>query len=260
MKTETRRIIGFVPSPLPVAFAIPIYQNDEGHFEFHVSDEATKTIVGFTFSSMETPEHMIEMPKTLQRNIETGDPMMFVISGSHLLYVGTAQEIVPHIKGIKDNAGKGLLKELEMLESLIDTNILNHIIDCDKAPLIPCDDWKVEEHIKGGQFTWNPEKVKLFLSVNQKDGKSIEGNKLRKELKDEPVMNANLLDYLLDHPHLIPEEWKGKAVSFWGTIYRDSDEYLYFRFLCFVVDRWEQGYNWLGVDLDDRGATCVSVI
>jgi len=35
-------------------------------------------------------------------------------------------------------------------------------------------------------------------------------------------MNANVLDYLLAHPELIPEDWKNKYVFFWGTIYRYS--------------------------------------
>lgn len=152
----------------------------------------------------------------------------------------------------------------QLLSGNMELKVINHIIDCDKQPLIPYDGWKVEEHIKGGQFTWNPEKVKLFLSVNQKDGKSIEGNKLRKELKDEPVMNANLLDYLLDHPNLIPEEWKvdekgnTRYVFFWGTIYRYSGGYLCVRYLYFSGGRWEQGGFWLGSDFDGRYSACVS--
>lgn len=86
-----------------------------------------------------------------------------------------------------------------------------HIIDLDADPRTPYDGWKIEEHKKGGQFAWNPAKVALFLSKKQQDGNSIEGDKLRKEMADQTVYNANLLDYLLDNPHLIPEEWKGKA-------------------------------------------------
>lgn len=152
----------------------------------------------------------------------------------------------------------------QLLSGNMELKVINHIIDCDKAPLIPYDSWKVEEHIKGGQFTWNPEKVKLFLSVNQKDGKSIEGNKLRKELKDEPVMNANLLDYLLDHPHLIPEEWKvdekgnTRYIFFWGTIYRSAGDRLCVRFLYFSGGRWKQDYCWLGYGFDGNHPACVS--
>ena len=125
-----------------------------------------------------------------------------------------------------------------------------HLIDLDADPRIPYDGWKVEEHKKGGQFKWDALKVQLFLNKKQQDGGSIEGNKLRKELADMPVYNANLLDYLLDNPHLIPEEWKGKAVCFWGTIYRHSDGNLCVRFLVWNGGLWKQGNYWLGGHFD----------
>lgn len=79
------------------------------------------------------------------------------------------------------------------------------VIDCDADPYVP-DGWKVEEHQKGGQFKWDASQMQLFLAEGQKNGKRIEGNKLRKELASQPVLNANVLDYMLAHPHLIPEE------------------------------------------------------
>lgn len=156
------------------------------------------------------------------------------------------------------------VKEAILKGGIIDEHFSTHIIDCDKAPLIPHDGWKVEEHIKGGQFTWNPEKVKLFLSVNQKDDKSIEGNKLRKELKDQPVMNANLLDYLLDHPNLIPEEWKvdekgsTRYVFFWGTIYRSSIDNRFVCGLCFNGGRWKRSNYCLDYVYAGHCPACVS--
>lgn len=126
---------------------------------------------------------------------------------------------------------------------------IEHIIDCDADPFVP-DGWKVTEHQKGGQFKWNKEAQKeaFFYAEGQQNGKALEGNKLRKELAGKPVMNANVLDYLLAHPHLIPEEWKGKYVFFWGTIYRNSDGDLYVRCLYWSGDRWDWGYGWLGND------------
>ena len=122
-----------------------------------------------------------------------------------------------------------------------------HLIDCDADPFTP-DGWKVEEHRKGAQFKWDVSKVSLYLSEPQKRGKSIRGNKLRDELKDQSVYNANVLDYLLKNPHLIPEEWKGKYVFFWGTIYRHSDGSLFVRYLCWRFGRWNWHYFWLGSD------------
>ena len=126
---------------------------------------------------------------------------------------------------------------------------VRYLIDCDTNPFVP-EGWKVEQHDKGGQLEWNLEKVKLYLSKNQKDGKCIGGNKLRKELENKPVLNANVLDYLLKNPHLIPEEWKSKYVFFWGTVYRYSDGFIIVRYLRWRGDRWDWHYYWLGHDFD----------
>lgn len=120
----------------------------------------------------------------------------------------------------------------------------DHIIDCDANPHVP-DGWSVEEHHKGGAFKWNAEGVRLYLDKGQENGEWIEGNKLRKALDKQPVLTANVLDYLLAKPHLIPEEWKGKAVFFWGTIYRSRVGNLYVRYLFWDGGRWRSNFNWL---------------
>lgn len=140
---------------------------------------------------------------------------------------------------------------------------VKHVIDCDADPMRPYEEWKVEEHRKGGQFTWNPEAVKLHLSPNQLNGKQIEGNKLRKELAKEPVLNANILDYLIRHPHLIPEAWKvdeqgnTRYIYFWGTIYRDAGGDLCVRCLCFGSGRWLWSSYWLGHGWDSHDPAAV---
>jgi len=91
------------------------------------------------------------------------------------------------------------------------------VIDCDADPFTP-ENWKVEEHRKGGFINFDPTKISLYLSKKQEKG-YISGYDLRKDLSSESVMNANVLDYLLVHPKLIPEDWKGKYIFFWGTIY-----------------------------------------
>jgi hypothetical protein len=136
-----------------------------------------------------------------------------------------------------------------------------HAIDCDADPFIP-EGWKVEEHTKGGIFTWDPTAVKLYLSKKQKGDKRIVGNDLHKELKSKPVLNANALDYLLkpENQHLIPEEWKGKAVFFWGTIYRRSYVYLCVRCLYWNDGAWGWSGGWLGGGFDSYGPAVVRVI
>jgi hypothetical protein len=128
------------------------------------------------------------------------------------------------------------------------------LIDCDAAPFIP-DGWSVEEHKKGGFLKFDPTKISLCLSKKQKKG-SIEGNDLRKELINQPTLNANVLDYLLAHPELIPEEWKGKYIFFWGTIYRDSGGRLTVRCLYWGGSGWNEVYYWLddGFSSDDPAA------
>lgn len=131
--------------------------------------------------------------------------------------------------------------------------VVEHAIDCDADPFNPWekDGWTVEEHQKGGTFTWDASQVELYLASGQKNGKYIEGNKLRKELAKKPVLNANVLDYLLKNPHLIPEEWKKdgqgntRYIFFWGTIYRCRDGNLYVRYLCWVGGRWDWSGYWL---------------
>lgn len=125
-----------------------------------------------------------------------------------------------------------------------------HIIDCDADPFVP-DGWKVEEHKKGGQLSFDPAQVQFHLVDGQKGSKSIEGNKIRKELSNMPVMNANVLDFLLDNPDLIPEDWKTDEggntlyIFFWGTVYCGSDVGFHVRYLCWRHGRWGWGAGWL---------------
>jgi len=135
---------------------------------------------------------------------------------------------------------------LPVLRGQAEVVVRKHIINCDAAPYLP-DGWSVEEHIKGGQLVeWDLSQIKLWLSQEQQDG-TIVGNELRKQLKNQPVQNASVLDYLLkkENQHLIPESWKGKAAFFWGTIYRDSDGNLVVRCVDWYGGEWHWDYDWL---------------
>lgn len=135
--------------------------------------------------------------------------------------------------------------------------MVEYVINCDVDPFVS-NGWKAESHTKGGQFAFDPAKIKFYLSPNQLDGKRIEGNKLRKELANEPVLNANVLDYLLKNSHLIPEDWKKdergntRYIFFWGTIYRYSYGFLFVRCLCWWHDgSWRWDLHWLDYDWID---------
>lgn len=132
-----------------------------------------------------------------------------------------------------------------------------HLIDCDAAPFLPnC--WEVVEHKQCGQFEWSPMRVKLYLAKSQKPGKLVDVNRLRQELEGQKVLNANVLDYLLKNPVLIPDEWKGKAIFFWGTIYRSYGA-LYVRYLYWDESQWVWSDSWMGHDFLENGPAAVFV-
>ncbi|NQV12831.1 MAG: hypothetical protein HQ530_00815 [Parcubacteria group bacterium] len=96
-----------------------------------------------------------------------------------------------------------------------------NIVNLSADPFLPTD-WEILEHHKDGQFEFDPNKVALYLGKYQRPGSLMDSYELREELENRSAFNANLLDWLLEHPQLIPREWRGKQVFFWGTVYRDS--------------------------------------
>lgn len=133
------------------------------------------------------------------------------------------------------------------------------MINTTKQPFIP-DGWTVESHDTSlGKFEWNPQEVSLHLEPEQEKS-CLVGTELQKRLKDKPVLNANVLDYLLKNPYLIPEEWKGKYVFFWGTIYRNSSGNLYVRCLYFDGDRWDWYDSWLDRRFDSLDPSAVRAV
>ncbi|MBU0625213.1 hypothetical protein KKF05_02615 [Patescibacteria group bacterium] len=119
-------------------------------------------------------------------------------------------------------------------------------INGDADPFIPHEkSWIIEEHRSNGQLLWDPTRVQLYLSKKQKSNRIILGRRLRQELQQQPILNANVLDHLLAHPHLIPKEWRGKYIFFWGTVYRDRGGGLCVRCLLWNGDKWDWGCNWL---------------
>ncbi|MCX6717470.1 MAG: hypothetical protein NTU76_02230 [Candidatus Taylorbacteria bacterium] len=113
-------------------------------------------------------------------------------------------------------------------------------VDLDADPFIP-EGWKVESHTKGGKIPFRPNMVDLYLSEEQQKRDWTVGNDLCKKVETKNPYNANLLDFFLAHPELIPKSWKGKAVYFWGTIYCFTDGSRCVRSLFFGGDRWSWG-------------------
>ena len=145
-----------------------------------------------------------------------------------------------------------------------------HFVNCDIDSYIPSG-WSLKgeeaEHRRSGMVKLerrgddlyaNGRKIELFLAENQKDG--IKGHYLRGVLTAKPVLNANILDYLLkpENQHLIPESWKCKYVFFWGDVYRDSYGYLCVRDLCWDGDGWRWDDRWLAYVFDCDSPAAVS--
>lgn len=134
--------------------------------------------------------------------------------------------------------------------------VAEHIIDCD-AGCMPQEwsdgGWQVRKkdqllHRVVGSLEFDPANLELWLSCNQQEGGAIKGYDLVKELVDKLVLPDNVLDFLLEHPELIPEEWKSSFIYFWGKIYHRPDGRLYMRYLSSRGDCWRGCYGWLGLD------------
>jgi hypothetical protein len=139
-------------------------------------------------------------------------------------------------------------------ESRMSTQLrpLGRQIDLDADPYVP-EGWTVESHRRCGSMVWNPAKtLRFYLSRSQV--RPIKGSELKGELDPMPVVNATLLDYLLDrqlvNPHFIPPEWKydelgrTRYIFFWGTIYRFEGD-LCVRYLRWNALRWEWSHGWI---------------
>ena len=160
-------------------------------------------------------------------------------------------------KDIKTASEGSILGDfLKVIKGQAEIKMIEHLIDCDAAPFIP-DGWSVEEHKKGGIWKWGSKKIELFLTKEQKKSYEV-GNEIRKKLEGKSVLNANVLDFLLAHPELIPEEWKGKAIFFWGTIYRGSAGNLYVRCLHWGGTKWVSVGHWLDNDFDVNNPAAVA--
>ena len=166
----------------------------------------------------------------------------------------TAQEICKQFISLGENALGTILQRMNYIGELLSRSTLPsfkdfqkflnevvHIINCDAKPFVP-KGLRVAEHIKGGKIEWDPSKIVLYTSNDQKNRRCIEGNELRKELEGQPVLNANVLDCLLAYPELISKEWEGECIFFWGTIYRDTNGNLVVRYLHLYSNGWGWGF------------------
>ncbi len=141
--------------------------------------------------------------------------------------------------------------------------VFENIVNCNEMPFVPLG-WSVlpkseqlQNRVKG-QYKLDFTRTKLFLVKKQKKG-GIEGNELRKKMIKKGVLPANVLEYLLNNQNLIPEEFKGKCIFFWGTIYIDLSGRLCTRYLHWNGIKWDWGSIWLNVGWHDDSPSIVIV-
>jgi len=149
-----------------------------------------------------------------------------------------------------------------VLRGLAEVKPIDHAIDHSKTPKFPFNGASVEEHRgtgvsklerRGDDLYLDGKKILLHLEKSQKDD-SIQGHKLREKLAKQTVLDANILDYLVEHPELIPDTWKQdeegrtRYVFFWGTVFRHADGNLCVRCLCWGDGGWQVDYGWLVSD------------
>lgn len=105
-------------------------------------------------------------------------------------------------------------------------------IDLDRNPVIP-EGLSIELHKKQGLFVFDSIKVKLTKLLH-KESSRFDQNKMRKIFKKASgldAFNTVLLDWYLGYPENIPDDWKGKRIFFWGTLYKDVNGTNFVRYL-----------------------------
>jgi hypothetical protein len=70
--------------------------------------------------------------------------------------------------------------------------------------------------------------------IRQNVETAVTGFELKDEMLGRQVVNANVLDALVEHPELVPDEWRTQGrssptVVFWGTVYKDDGGSLFVR-------------------------------
>ncbi len=149
-------------------------------------------------------------------------------------------------------------KVLDVILGHSEIKPIEYLIDFDKTPSVP-EGWTIlpdyEQLLNRmrGMVRFTPAMVKLHLDAGQKNGKVIKGDELREKLEKVPVYGAQLLDFYLANQSLIPEDWQGKYIFFWGTIYRRVGGFLYVRYLYWNDDEWSCRCSWLGLSLGGLG-------
>ena len=122
-------------------------------------------------------------------------------------------------------------------------------------------------HRGQGKFEWDPARITLYRAAEHHERKKWDIMDIYRDVEQikansqqfldavakMSVLNANVLDYLLENPHLIPEEWKSdptdeyrskgyQRIHFLGTLYEHSHGGLAARYIEWREEVERRGY------------------
>ena len=119
------------------------------------------------------------------------------------------------------------------------------------SPFVP-KGYTLERHTGEGVYRWGPDNFITKVFDHQKVGKGLSGQETLRLLSIFYVANANVLDFLLARPYLIPDHLKGRRLYFWGTIYRNNRSQCHcVRYLeCLAHDSgsWADGFSCINTE------------
>jgi hypothetical protein len=130
---------------------------------------------------------------------------------------------------LMDNAGQGEIK-------------------LEREPYVPVG-WQVLR-TTSVETTLSVSAIRFYASKAQQQGRTILAADLAAELDWPLVLSAQALDGLLADPQVIPESWRGKAIAFWGTRYRDDTGEVAVRYLFWNGAAWDWYFHHLPDSLD----------
>ncbi len=104
--------------------------------------------------------------------------------------------------------------------------------------------YKISRHNGGDPLVWEPKNLHLYQNPAQQ-GEAVSVRVLYEDLPDDTtLLNANVFDYLIKNPELIPEEWQqdedgsDRTILFPGTVYYDGDKNYFVRAMKFNAGKW----------------------
>ncbi|MFA4942726.1 MAG: hypothetical protein WC564_03770 [Patescibacteria group bacterium] len=131
---------------------------------------------------------------------------------------------------------------LDVIKGSHQIRLIRPVVDTHNTPFIP-PGWTIDAHRPFGRYELDVSEIHIHVSIKQYNVLPIDGIELLEELARNIVFNANVLDCLLDHQELIPDDWKRFRLFFWGTIYKLLDGRRVVRCLQWHNDNWNWGYQ-----------------